>query len=310
MLLSCASCGIAGVDEVKLKDCDHCDLVRYCSDACQELHRPEHAGKCRKRAAELRDEILFKHPEAILFKQPESTHLGDCSLCCLPVSIDIKNSDLYACCSKYICNGCSFANRKREYEGRLERRCPFCRAAVPDTDEEEIELVMKRIEANDPVATCSMGMDRYCELDFEAAFEYYSNAAALGRVEAHYRLSIMYGEGLGVEKDEKRELHHLTEAAIGGHAHARHNLGCVEKKIGRMDRAVKHFIIAANLGFDHSLERVKDLYKEGHVSKEDFAAALRGHHAAIKATKSPQREEAYAYELTKQAASGNEVGII
>ena len=59
-----------------------------------------------------------------------------------------------------------------------------------------------------------------------------------------------------------------------------------------MERAVKHYIIAANLGYDHSLENIKRLYKRGYVSKDDFAAALRGHHAAIKATKSAQREEA------------------
>ena len=69
VLSCCASCGKAEVDDVKLKQCDGCDLVRYCSGSCQELHRPEHAEKCRKRVAELRDEILFK--------QPESTHLGD-----------------------------------------------------------------------------------------------------------------------------------------------------------------------------------------------------------------------------------------
>ena len=28
----CAYCGISEVDEVKLKECDNCDLVRYCSD--------------------------------------------------------------------------------------------------------------------------------------------------------------------------------------------------------------------------------------------------------------------------------------
>ncbi len=56
-VLLCASCGVAEVDDVKLKPCDGCDLVRYCSDACQEDHRSEHAGKCKERAAELRDEI-------------------------------------------------------------------------------------------------------------------------------------------------------------------------------------------------------------------------------------------------------------
>jgi DNA-binding GntR family transcriptional regulator len=31
------------------------------------------------------------------------------------------------------------------------------------------------------------------------------------------------------------------------------------------------------------------------VSKEDYAAALRGHQAAVDATKSKQREEAYTF---------------
>ena len=100
----------------------------------------------------------------------------------------------------------------------------------------------------------------------------------------------MYGKG--VEKDEKKELHHAEQAAIGGHPDARYNLGCFEWNFGRMDRAVKHLIIAAKLGYDRSFEAVKGLYKDGYVSKEDFAAALRGHQAAIDATKSPQREEA------------------
>ena len=32
----CASCGVAEVDDIKLVPCDGCDLVRYCSDACQQ----------------------------------------------------------------------------------------------------------------------------------------------------------------------------------------------------------------------------------------------------------------------------------
>ena len=65
----CASCGIDEIDDIKLVPCDGCDLVRYCSDACQRDHISRHLLACRKRAAELRDELLFK--------QPESTHFGD-----------------------------------------------------------------------------------------------------------------------------------------------------------------------------------------------------------------------------------------
>ena len=58
----CASCGIIGIDDIKLVPCDDCDLVRYCSDECREDHNPEHKEACKKRAAELRDELLFKQP--------------------------------------------------------------------------------------------------------------------------------------------------------------------------------------------------------------------------------------------------------
>ena len=283
MTMFCASCGVAEVDDVKLKNCDDCDLVRYCSDDCRQDHRPQHEEECEKRAAELKDEVLFK--------QPESSHMGDCPICCLPVPIEKQKSILYPCCCKRICRGCSLANEKRENEMRLQQSCPFCREAVVFTAEEINRRLVMRIEANDPVAMRHLGMKRYDEGDYTATFEYATKAAALGDADAHFQLSCLYGEGEGVEKDEKREQHHLTEAAIAGHTHARHNLACVEMKNYRVDRAVKHFIIAAKLGCDESLGTVKDLYKAGHVIKEDFAAALRGHHAAIEATKSPQRKE-------------------
>ena len=280
----CASCGIAGGDDIKLKKCDDCDLIKYCSVKCQREHKSHHEEACKKRAAEIQDEILFK--------QPESSYYEDCPICCLPLSIDPKESILTSCCSKLICNGCNYANKKREHEGRLQRKCPFCRKAAPDTDEEINKRLMKRVEANDPGAICQMGTIIYEEGDYKSAFEYWTRAAALGYVMAHCQLSILYHNGQGVEKDEKKVLHHAEQAAIGGHPMARHNLGCLEREKGRVDRAATHWIIAAKLGDDRSLEAVKILFKAGHVTKEDFAAALRGHQAAVDATKSPQREEA------------------
>ena len=58
------------------------------------------------------------------------------------------------------------------------------------------------------------------------------------------------------------------------------------------ERAAKHFIIGAKLGDDNSLESVKQFYQCEMVSKEDFAAALRAHQAAVNETKSPHREAA------------------
>ena len=286
-MMCCASCGVAGGDDIKLKKCTACHLVKYCSVKCQRDHRPKHKRECKKRAAALRDELLFK--------QPESSCFGDCPICCLPLPIDLKKTILNTCCSKYICDGCYLANRKREVAGKLQQKCEFCRKAAPETKEEIIERLMKRVEANDPGAICQMGTIRYYEGDYKRAFEYCTRAAALGDVLAHFQLSCLYREGKGVDKDEKMELHHLIEAAISGHPMARHNLGCLEREKGRVDRAATHWIIAAKLGDDRSLEAVKDLYKAGYVSKDDFATALRGHQAAVDATKSPQREAADGY---------------
>ena len=60
----CASCGTVGSDDddIILKNCTACHLVKYCSVKCQKEHRSQHKIACRKRAAELRDELLFKQP--------------------------------------------------------------------------------------------------------------------------------------------------------------------------------------------------------------------------------------------------------
>ena len=120
----CASCGIAENDDVKLKNCNGCYLVRYCGVECQKEHRPQHKKECKKRAAELRDELLFK--------QPESSCYGDCPICMIPLSLDSKKSSMCNCCNKIVCKGCEYANDKREMELRLVKSCPFCREPIPD----------------------------------------------------------------------------------------------------------------------------------------------------------------------------------
>eukprot|EP00984_Skeletonema_dohrnii_P008268 scaffold3034_cov110-Skeletonema_dohrnii-CCMP3373.AAC.1 len=283
-MMCCASCGTAEVDDIKLKTCTACKSVRYCSVKCQKEHRLQHKRACKKRAAELHDEILFK--------QPERSYLGDCPICCLPLSLDKSESTMMSCCSKIICNGCACSNDLRMFQEKLELTCPFCRNLDPESKEEEIKNIMKRVELNDPVAMLQISFRRYRSGDYDDAFAYANKAAALGDAGAHYRMAMFYHEGQCVEKDGKKELYHLEQAAIGGHPKARYNLGVEEMNNGRTGRAVKHLIIAAKLGHDDSVDALKDSYEDGLVSKEDFAATLRAHQAAVEATKSPQREAA------------------
>ncbi len=281
----CASCGIAAVDNIKLKDCA-CDLVQYCSDGCRELHRPEHAGVCRKKLAEIRDKDLLT--------QPKSSHLGECPICFIPLSIDPSKSMLATCCCKVVCMGCEYANHKREIEAGLVRRCAFCREPAPKLEEEANKRIMKRVKKNDPVAMWKMGDKHRDEGDYETALKYLTKAAGLGDASAHYNLSLMYSEGQGVEEDKEKYIYHSEEAAIGGHPMARHNLGIEEWKAGRYDKSVKHFIIAASLGFHDSLKSLMTRCAKGLVPKELYAAALRAYQATVDAAKSRERDEGEA----------------
>ena len=41
-MMCCANCGKAEVDEIKLKFCTACKLVKYCSVDCQKNHQSKH----------------------------------------------------------------------------------------------------------------------------------------------------------------------------------------------------------------------------------------------------------------------------
>jgi len=277
-MLCCGSCGITEIDDIKLMKCADCDLVRYCSDKCQQDHRPQHERACKERSAELRDEVLFR--------QPDSTHFDDCPICFLPL-LDRDQCSVFRCCSKLICNGCVHATFFQI------QMCPFCRCPISEVGSKKNE--MRRIAANDPFALREMGKKYDIKEDYEGAFEYWTKAAEFGDVEAHDLLSTLYRKGQYVEKDEEKERYHLEEAAIGGHPVARYFLAINEIVNKKYERAVKHLIIAAKLGHDESIKSLMQVFKiGGHISKEEFAATLRAHQAAVDATKSSQREEAAA----------------
>ncbi len=204
-ILCCASCGKAEADDVKLKICTACKLVKYCSVDCQKNHRKQHKKACKKRAAEI------KHDK--LFRQPDESHLGECPICCLPLPLDVTKFTVNSCCCKRICGGCSYSDDLRMEREGLVHRCAYCREKLPETKEETNQNYTKRMKANDPLAMYQMGVKYYHDGDFDRAFEYYTKAAQLGSMNAHYNLSIIYSVGECVEKDTNKKIYHMEEAA-------------------------------------------------------------------------------------------------
>eukprot|EP00956_Cyclotella_meneghiniana_P013570 scaffold19703_cov19-Cyclotella_meneghiniana.AAC.1 len=101
-------------------------------------------------------------------------------------------------------------------------------------------------------------------VDKSKAFELLQRACELGYAAAHYHLGISYYNGVGVEQDKNKAVHHMQMAAMMGDVHARHNLGIVEDENENFQRAMKHFMIAAKGGYEHSLYVVKLGFRSGH----------------------------------------------
>ena len=260
-------------------------LVQYLN-LVEQGHREnrKESRNGNERASAIPDDILFKHPE--------SSHLGDCPICFLPMPLDPKLFTFQACCGQLLCDGCSHAHSMCEIERGGERKCPFCRDLAPTTGEEYKQRLLRRVEVNDPTALKNIGHMSYEEEDYENAFQYWTRAAEAGNEPVHFDLGMLYMSGKFVGKDKNKCISHLERAAIRGHVDARYALGYLEWESGRFDRGVKHWIISASFGNDESIQQLKECYKLGHVSKDDFAKALRAHHAAVDAMKSPQREKA------------------
>jgi len=283
----CANCGKEGDDVDNI--CNKCKQVKYCNAACKKKHRHKHKKACERRVAELHDEKLFKQP-------PPN---DDCPICFL--TMPSLGSVYYNCCGKVICNGCNHApvydNQGNEVAGK---KCPFCRTPEPTTKELQ-ERYKKRVEAKDAAAMYNLGNNYYNGTngylqDHTKALELWKQAGELGYSEAYCNIGYVYINGRGVEIDKKKAEHYWELAAIGGSVLARYNLGIYEEDLGNMERALKHYIIAVRGGYAKSLEKIKQLYSNGHASKDNYTKALRLYQVYLGEIKSRQRDEATAAE--------------
>ena len=132
-MLCCANCGKGEDESFHLKECTACKMVKYCNRDCQVAHRSQHKKTCKKRAAELHDEKLFKQP-------PPS---DDCPICMLPLPAIGSGWRYKSCCGKDICSVCIHAMQIRDGGVGL---CPFCRTLTTPTPEVSIEQRKKRVD--------------------------------------------------------------------------------------------------------------------------------------------------------------------
>jgi len=283
----CAACGKEGGDS--LKACTACHMVKYCSRDCQISHRKEHKKACKKRAAELYDEKLFKEVEP-----------DECPICMIPMSFSSNDSSIVqaifkSCCGKIICRGCIYAMWTSEEKDL----CAFCRTPPPDTDEEEVERLRELMDKGNDEAFSQLagyyarGIQGLPQ-DRQKANELFLKAGELGSAKGYLNLGISYENGSGVGVDKKKAKLYWELAAMGGNVSARYNLGLIEGRVGNFERAMKHLILAARAGHEDSFDMVKEGFQNGLVIKDEFTSTLRAHQKIQDEMKSDMRDKAAA----------------
>jgi len=178
--------------------------------------------------------------------------------------------------------------------------CPFCRTPPPTSRREMVKRYENRIELNDAVAVHDVGCfyrdgTHGFPQNMAKALQLWHGVGELGHSGAYHNIGIAYHHGIGAERDEKKARHYFELAAMGGNVKARHHLGASEQNKGSIDRGLKHYLIAIKGGNKKSLEDIKELYKVGHATKDDYANALSAYQAYLDDIKSVQRDEAAAF---------------
>ena len=269
--------------------------------SCREKQKTVHVNVKKQRIGSISISTDELYSDDKLFQEPPAKE--ECPLCLVPMPFSQPGAcgvtmTYQMCCGKMVCDGCVIAAGEEMKKGNMKWSCPFCRVALPHSDKEQLKRCKKRIKLNCPEAFFKLGCAYSVggwglAKDIDKTFDLWERAAELGSLNAYSQL----GKG-----NSEKAISLLQLAAIGGHEEARHNLGDAERCNGNIDRAMKHYIIAAKSGWDDSLKTVGEGYKSGHVTKDEYASTLRAYQVCCEEMKSDQRSKAAVIQQARSLA--------
>jgi len=287
----CANCGKGEESNEDLKACSACQLVKYCNRECQLAHRPQHKKECKKRAAELHEEALFK-------ERPREK------------------------CPGYSVLGTVEHKLQKNEGGKL---CVICKTPAASSNEEDMMRIKEHADMGNAQAVHLLGVEYSREGNMSKAHELWVRAGRLGCSEAYNELANSmnpihdeYNEGgankrLGVKMDLKKAKYYYELAAIMGDVQARYFLGllegretnsdvgeytfeALEAKLRHREPAVKHFELAARAGHEEAMDQLRKIHNRQAMvetfSNEEYADIVRAYTKSRDEMKSDDREKA------------------
>ena len=220
----------------------------------------------------------------------------------IPLPLNGAETIFWICRGKIICCGCIYdqflVDRK---DGHLTidessfRICPFCRNGSTTFD--ILDREMKLAKVGHPTALFRIGIRHFdgelLQRDTQEGIKWFRRVAEAGEAEAAFNLGVCYSQGDGVEQDTDRAMEYLQKAAELGYAQGFAAIGNLLEQKGSIEEGFLNYRKAAICGYcDKELFGVlRDGYKYGYITKEEYAFTLRENQRASNEMKSESREK-------------------
>ena len=289
-------CSACGKESYALKYCNGCKCVWYCDKDCQNKHRKAHEKKCRR----IEMELERRGGKLNLGTEIEIGPLGkvlpreECPICMRVLPINLKYQTRYLCCGKTLCCGC---DHQYLIKNGVPSTCAFCRTMLPESDEEALAQLRKRVELKDPHALYNMALyhrdgNYGLPVDEAKCIDLLHQAADLGSAFAQYQLGNYHEFGMmGLEQNEEEMLKYWEKAAEDGNVPARHKLGCSADRNDNHVAAMRHWRLSASAGDRGSMENLIACFEQGLFHHGDLAETLRAMYLAGGEMRSKDRDQ-------------------
>ena len=165
------------------------------------------------------------------------------------------------------------------------------------SDKKILARLRKRVEIKDTVALHNMAMvyrdgNLGLSVDQAKCIDLLREAADLGTAISHYQLATFHRTGeMGLEQNEEVSLEYMEKAAEGGDVVARHNLGSKEIRSGNVAAGIRHFRLAASVGYKRSMEALIEFFEARLLHHADLAESTRAFYCVRDEMKSKDRDQ-------------------
>ena len=231
----------------------------------------------------------------------------ECPICMLPLPHEASYFIYCVTCGKTVCMGCIISTAKvhrrdggdEETATEKATTCPYCRSDTANEDGKYVlEQEMKRAstgngEAMDRVGEYYFDGEMGLQQDKDEGLKWYHRALEAGSGRAAFSLGKCYLQGDGVEQDIDKAFDYIQKAAELDFIFAFKLIGLLLLLKGEIEEAYINYrkAVISGISDDGLFNALRKGFKDGYITKDEYAFTLRENQKACNEMKSVAREE-------------------